>query len=193
MNDMNENLIYLCDLTHTSQGYATELAPYPVACIKSWLLHYSRFPDRFQVEVFKAPQVLLDALVAHEPAVVGFSNYMWNLDISYSIAKEIKALNPETIVIFGGPNYPLEDHAREQWLKDRPAIDAYIIGEGEEPFTYLMDAWQETGDIKQNPDTVISEVSGFSEGFDPPLAHPPCAVVDHTDALRSCSGIKGRH
>ena len=31
---MNRNLLYLFDLTHTSQGYATELTPYPVACIK---------------------------------------------------------------------------------------------------------------------------------------------------------------
>ena len=65
---MNSKLIYLCDLAHTSQGYANELGPYPVACIKSWLLHYSRYPDRFQVEVFKHPQLLLDSLVAHPPA-----------------------------------------------------------------------------------------------------------------------------
>ncbi len=146
---MNNDLIFLCDLTHTSQGYATELTPYPVACIKSWLLTYSKYPDRFQVEIFKDPQEFLDAFLEHQPAVVGFSNYMWNLDLSYSISKEIKSAFPETFIVFGGPNYPLEDHMREQWLKARPAIDLYIIGEGEEPFTALMDSWHETGSLEE--------------------------------------------
>jgi radical SAM superfamily enzyme YgiQ (UPF0313 family) len=145
---MNEELIYLCDLTHTSQGYAAELTPYPIACIKSWLFEYSKYPGRFQVEIFKDPQSFLDAFLEHKPAVVGFSNYMWNLDLTYTISKEIKSAYPETFIVFGGPNYPLEDHMREKWLKSHPAVDMYILGEGEEPFTGLMDAWHETGSLE---------------------------------------------
>jgi len=145
---MNKPLIALCDLTHTSQGYATELTPYAVACIKSWLLTNSRYGDKLQVEIFKDPQKFLDFSHEHRPAVVGFSNYMWNRDLSYSIAKVIKAAYPETFVVFGGPNYPLEDQERERWLKRHPAIDMYMIGEGEEPFTELVDLWQDTGDLE---------------------------------------------
>lgn len=144
---MNTNLIHLCDLTHTSQGYAAELTPYPVACIKAWLLEYSRHRDAIGVELFKDPQRFIDAFVEEQPAVVGFSNYMWNLDISYSIAVEIKKDYPETMILFGGPNYPLEDHKRKIWLEQHPAIDVYILGEGEEPFTNFVDTWLETGDI----------------------------------------------
>ena len=146
---MNKDLIYLCDLTHTSQGYSVELTPYPVACIKSWLLTYSKYPGTFQVELFKDPQEFLDAFLEHQPAVVGFSNYLWNLDLTDTIAKEIKSAYPETFIVSGGPNYPLEDHMREKWLKARPAIDVYMIGEGEEPFTALMDSWQESGSLEE--------------------------------------------
>ena len=142
----NNQLIYLCDLTHTSQGYATELTPYPVGCIKAWLLRYSNYAGQLQAEIFKDPQLFIDAFLDHQPAVAAFSNYMWNLDLSYSIAKEVKAAYPETFIIFGGPNYPLEDTVRERWLKARPAVDMYITGEGEEPFTNVIDAWKESGD-----------------------------------------------
>ena len=146
---MNKDLIFLGDLTHTSQGYSVELTPYPIACIKSWLLTYSKYPGRFQVELFKDPQEFLDAFLEQQPAVVGFSNYLWNLDLTDTICKEIKSAYPETFIISGGPNYPLEDHMREKWLRARPAIDVYMIGEGEEPFTELMDAWYETGSLEE--------------------------------------------
>ena len=149
MNVVNQKLIYLCDLTHTSQGYAAELTPYPVACIKAWVHHYARNRDAFRVELFKDPQQFIDAFLAEQPAVVGFSNYMWNFDLSYSIATEIKRDYPETIVVFGGPNFPLEDHNRERWLRRRPSVDAYLIGEGEEPFTGFVDTWYETRDLEQ--------------------------------------------
>ena len=122
----HQPLIYLCDLTHTTPGYAADMTPYPIGCIKAWLLRYSRYADRLKVEMFKHPQVFIDSFIKHKPAVVGFSNYMWNLDLSYSIAKEIKSAYPDTFIIFGGPNYPLEDHVRESWLKSHPAVDMYI-------------------------------------------------------------------
>jgi len=144
---MNNDLIFLGDLTHTSQGYAAELTPYPIGCLKSYLLEYSGLRSGTQVDLFKDPQMLIDSFLELQPGVVGFSNYMWNLDLSYEIAKRIKAVYPETLIIFGGPNYPLEDHNRESWLLNHPAVDVYIIGEGEQPFTELTDLWRKNRDI----------------------------------------------
>ena len=58
---MNNNLIFLGDLTHTSQGYAAELTPYPIGCLKSYLLEYSGLRNRTHVELFKDPQKLIDS------------------------------------------------------------------------------------------------------------------------------------
>jgi radical SAM superfamily enzyme YgiQ (UPF0313 family) len=143
-------------LTHTSQGYAAELTPYPVACIKAWVLEYARHRNVFTVDLFKHPQQFIDAFRSQTPAVIGFSNYMWNLDLSYSIATEIKRDHPETIIVFGGPNYPLDDVNREAWLRARPNVDAYIIGEGEEPFSAFIDTWYET----RNLEAAVRSASG---------------------------------
>jgi len=67
-----------------------------------------------------------------------FSNYLWTLDLSYLIAKRIKEISPETMVVFGGPNYSIEPEEQDQFLKERPAIDFYVYGEGEEAFYQLL-------------------------------------------------------
>lgn len=147
---MNTDLIVLGDLSHvTPLGYGTETMPYAIGCIKSWLRRYSKHASRCEVGLFKCPQKFIDAFVKDRPAVVGLSNYMWNLDLSYTIAREIKERHPETFVVFGGPNYPLEDQERERWLKTHPAVDVYVSGEGEDPFTKLVDAWYESGDLQE--------------------------------------------
>jgi len=146
---MNPELIALCDPTHTSQGYSAELMPYPIACIKSWLVHNSKHGRNLRIEIFKDPQKFLDFAHAEKPAVIGFSNYMWNRHLAYTMAEVIKAENPKTFVIFGGPNYPLEDTRRQSWLKKHSAVDLYIIGEGEEPFARFVDTWKETGSLDE--------------------------------------------
>lgn len=139
------NLIFLADLTHTAQGYAQELTPYAIACIKSWGHQYSK--HSLEIELFKDPQKFIDSFLIKKPQILGFSNYMWNLDISYSIASEIKKDFPETVIIFGGPNYPLEEHKRKFWLEKYRNVDAYIIGEGEKPFIDFCDTWIDTHQI----------------------------------------------
>jgi radical SAM superfamily enzyme YgiQ (UPF0313 family) len=156
-------LIYLCDLTHVSQGYAIELTPYPIGCLKTWLLNYSRNAARLQIEIFKHPQYFIDAFLEHKPAIVGFSNYMWNLDISYTIAREIKSQFPETFIIFGGPNFPTEAERQQQWLRHYSAVDLYIVGDGEEPFTEIVDLFIESGKEKafrQNIDGCQTLIDG---------------------------------
>ena len=58
-------------------------------------------------------------------------------------------MNPETLIIFGGPNFPLENTKREEWLKERPFIDMYVAGDGEETFTKIVDCWYELKNIEK--------------------------------------------
>lgn len=151
---IKKETILIGDLTHTgSKAYSPNQIPYPVGCIKSYFLKYSKNSENFEIEIFKDPQKFCDAVIEKKPAVVGFSNYVWNLELSSEIAKQIKLQSPETLVIFGGPNFPLEDERRKKWLNDHPFVDLYIIGEGEEPFAQIIDFWCETRDnykTKQN-------------------------------------------
>jgi hypothetical protein len=136
------DLIYLCDLTHTAQGVNAELVPYPIGCIKSYF--HANAKRSAEIELFKYPHALDAAFRARRPALAGFSNYMWNLDLSYTIADAIKRHSPETLIVFGGPNYPLEPKRQEAWLRAHPAVDLYLVGEGERPFLEAAVAWLET-------------------------------------------------
>lgn len=131
---MKKELITICDLTHTATNtYATNLMPYPIASIKSNVLEFSKYKENLEIEIFKHPQEFISAFLSKSPKLVGFSNYVWNLELSYEIAKEIKSRSPETVIVFGGPNFPLDDKSRELWLRAHPSVDLYIIGEAEEP------------------------------------------------------------
>ena len=138
--------IFLCDLTHTSQGINAELIPYAIACIKSD--YHARGKNQADISLYKYPERFAEEFFAVRPQIVGFSNYMWNLDLSYTLASAIKAFAPETLIVFGGPNYPLESHRQEDWLRKHPAVDIHVTGEGEEPFRNIVDTWASTGSIE---------------------------------------------
>ena len=153
MND----IILIADLTHTgSKSYSPNLIPYPIGCIKSHLLEYSTHSSDLSVEIFKDPQKFIDAFLEKKPTVVGFGNYVWNLELSTDLAKEIKSINPETLIVFGGPNFPLENKQREEWLRKRPFVDIYVVGDGEQSFTEIIDIWCETHDINKVKENEIS-------------------------------------
>ena len=138
--------VFLSDLSHTTaQGLTSEFIPYGVGCLKSYYLAHGAARDRYQIRLFQDPEALIAAWLADPPEVLAFSNYSWNRDLSYAIAAEAKRRRPETLVVFGGPNYPLEDPVRLAWLEAHPAVDVYVIGEGEAPFTALLDRYDETG------------------------------------------------
>jgi len=147
--DKKESIL-ICDLTHTgSKSYSPNLVPYPIGCIKSYFLEYSKFSSQFEVEIFKDPQEFIDACFQKKPVIVGFGNYVWNSELSSDVAREIKSLYPQTLIIFGGPNFPLEDQKREEWLREHPFVDIYVVGDGEETFTKIVDFWHETQDIEK--------------------------------------------
>ena len=146
---MSETIL-IADLTHTgSKSYSPNLMPYPIGCIKSYLLEYSTYSSELSVEIFKDPQKFSDTFFNKRPTVVGFGNYVWNLELSTDLAREIKLLNPNTLIVFGGPNFPLENKRREEWLRKRPFVDVYVVGDGEEGFRKIVDEWCKTHDINK--------------------------------------------
>ena len=71
------------------------------------------------------------------PALLGFSNYLWNLELSYEVIRQAKAAAPQTIVVMGGPNYPTDADGQRAFLERYPLVDFYVYKEGEAPFLAL--------------------------------------------------------
>lgn len=166
---MNREKIYLCDLSHRGREYASEYIPLGIGCIKAFLTENSKHANSFEAKLFKDPQKFINSYLKERPGLVGFSNYSWNLDLSTSLAREIKNRDPETFIIFGGPNFPLEEALKAKWLKKFDFVDLYIVGDGEEPFAEVFDIWFET----QNMEAVKeAEIPGCHYLNDGKVYHP---------------------
>ncbi len=134
----NKPLIYLVDLTHTGQIVAANVAPLGIGLIGAYLKRHLSF--NVNLELFKYPKDLDTALNDAFPNIIGFANYSWNCEISYKFTKRIKELSPQTIIIFGGPNYGLTKEEMEEFWSLYPLIDFCLVKEGEIAFVELLEA-----------------------------------------------------
>jgi radical SAM superfamily enzyme YgiQ (UPF0313 family) len=76
---------------------------------------------------------IINWLLDGKTQLIGFTSYMWNIDRNLSLARRIKASNPEITIIMGGPEI-----TREHPILNNPTIDSFVIGEGEQAFVDLL-------------------------------------------------------
>ena len=128
--------VYFIDLTHESGlGLGSDHMPLQIGLIAAYLLQ--ELPDDVDVRLFKFVRDLERAVAERPPWILAASNYMWNIDLEYKIASAVKAAHPETILVFGGPNYPSEPDEQAEWLYRYPNVDIYIYRDGEIPLARL--------------------------------------------------------
>jgi len=135
-NNQKKIIIYLCDLTHTAQQIANDTIPLRIGVLASYL--NKTLADKVKIKLFKYPEDLDKNLKERAPDIIGFSNYIWNSNLNYGFAKRLKKFSKNTIVVFGGPNYPLEREERIKFFKEFPVVDFYIKKEGEVAFANLV-------------------------------------------------------
>lgn len=150
---LSQGRVLLADLTHTGHVIASNVMPLGVGLIAATLLEAEPTTN---VEVFKYPHDLNRALLSGPPDVVGFANYSWNLDISHKFAQRIREVYPETVIVFGGPNYGLDRREIEEFWTRYRALDFYVVREGESAFLTLFRELKSSGfsveDVKRHPD-----------------------------------------
>ena len=132
--------VYLCDLTHVNEGVlSSNVFPLGIGLLGTYLLK-SDIGKYLNVELFKYPHDLTAKLEAcGPPKIIGFANYSWTFEISFAFAQEVKSRWPETVVVFGGPNYGLTDRELSVfWGKAAGVIDFNIVLEGEVAFYKLV-------------------------------------------------------
>ncbi|WP_099364529.1 B12-binding domain-containing radical SAM protein [Fredinandcohnia onubensis] len=76
-------------------------------------------------------------LYRKKPDVIGFSCYIWNIEETIKVIKMLKKINPELVIILGGPEVTYDVH---EWLERIPEVDYIVVGEGEETFKDLLTA-----------------------------------------------------
>lgn len=85
---------------------------------------------------------VLEAVLALRPALVGLSCYIWNITKTLALCRRLKAARPELCVVLGGPEVSC---CPEKVLRENPAVDFILAGEGEESFPAFLRAFFEGG------------------------------------------------
>lgn len=128
--------------------------------------------------------------------VVAFSCYIWNITPTLDTARRIKALNPNTKILLGGPEVSYD----WQEVLARPEVDFIVVGEGEMPFRAFLYAWphvenipnlahkQADGTVRFLADPAIFDVQEFRD-IRPWRHDPPETLVGkvlYVETSRGC-------
>ncbi|HLW64011.1 MAG TPA: radical SAM protein [Gemmataceae bacterium] len=79
-------------------------------------------------------QALVQAIAERNPWLAGFTCYVWNIERTLWICRELRRLRPDLKIILGGPEITFDN----QWVLDSPDYDFAVIGEGEQTFAELL-------------------------------------------------------
>lgn len=85
---------------------------------------------------------ILHGIVEEQPDFIGFSCYIWNINMVKNLIRECKKLLPYSVLWLGGP----EAEANAECLLMKYAqVDGVMYGEGEKVFPKLLQAYSEAG------------------------------------------------
>ena len=73
---------------------------------------------------------VLEQIVAARPAVAGFSCYIWNIDATLDLCRELKRALPDVVIVLGGPEV---SYCAKDVLQNNAEIDYILAGEGRVP------------------------------------------------------------
>lgn len=101
-----------------------------------WLPNESGFdPSKKGNEIKNAFNVIKE----RKPDVVCLTLYVWNSSNSIRLAKKIKEILPNCIIMAGGPE--VEHALGTEYAKKNPYFDYICYGDGEETFQMLLDSF----------------------------------------------------
>ena len=129
--------------TQINNGFAGQYyLPYSIGILQAYVLHNSKKKERYNfISTIYKRELLNDCVKKLKDCqIILLSTYVWNENISLAIAKEIKKIDPDKFIIFGGPSVPDNiDNRTEKFLRKNFFIDVCIHQEGERTVLQLLD------------------------------------------------------
>ena len=114
--------------------------PYTVGCLWSYAVTNSTVANNYRLAGLGLLRDPIDQVVRSldNPAVCGFSTYIWNEQYNLQLAQAIKHRWPDCLIVFGGPNVPNQEQDYRDWRAAAPWIDVTIRYEGEQAFQQML-------------------------------------------------------
>jgi len=109
--------------------------------LKAFFLKYSSYKSFVEIQILQfskntKKEVIIQKILETNPNLIGFSCYMWNINIILEVSKLIKENHKGIEIVLGGPEVSPQD---EEILSKNKFIDYIIRGEGEESFKELVE------------------------------------------------------
>jgi radical SAM superfamily enzyme YgiQ (UPF0313 family) len=141
MNSQKKITVYFGDLVHNYLSAGSYMFPLNIG----FLAAYARkeYGNLLNIELFKYPQELIDAIQKRPPDILSLSNYTWNSHINGEVAKFAKSINPDIFVVFGGPDINLTTDGYRNFFTTHPHVDFYVLCEGEKGFSNIIQKYIE--------------------------------------------------
>lgn len=100
-----------------------------------------KYCNNYNIEILETTindsiDFMLEAIIEKKPDIVGFSCYIWNIEIILNLAENIKKIKPNILIVLGGPE---ASYDAENLIK-KGFIDFVVLGEGEVTFERLLNA-----------------------------------------------------
>jgi radical SAM superfamily enzyme YgiQ (UPF0313 family) len=141
--------VYLADLRHNFAGVlSTDCMPLGVGYMKA-VMDRDLPCDEVRTEVFAYASELAAAIDANPPDVLMVSNYVWNEGLSRFCMRRARQANPHVLNVMGGPNLPVELERQLDWVRRRPEIDVYALGEGDFLASEIVRLYLEAGGSRE--------------------------------------------
>ena len=114
--------------------------PYSIGLLQAYILHHSINPTRYSFQTTIYKRWLLNKCVEKlkNQNIVLFSTYVWNVNISLAIAKKLKKINNNILIIFGGPSVPDKSNI---FLNQNKFIDLVLHQEGERTILDVLEKY----------------------------------------------------
>ena len=128
--------IFLADLTYDTITLSTDVFPLNIGYIASYCKKL--FGNDVELTLFKYIDEIDKAVNENPPDILAMSNYAWCYRISREISKIFSKLNPNGIIVWGGPNFPLDLPSQEIFFSNNSVIDIYVPVEGEIGFANVI-------------------------------------------------------
>ena len=102
---MKKIKVLLADPRHETVGTHSYFVPIGIGYIGSNLLKEFK-NNNLELKLSVEPEEIFSLLEDWRPDIIGISNYVWNTQLSYTICKYAKKMNPDSLCILGGPEFP---------------------------------------------------------------------------------------
>lgn len=111
--------------------------PYTAGCLWAYSQSHDDIQSNFELNqlVWRRDDINLIAEKMKNDAVVGFCTYVWNLQYNLELSRQLRKINPDCIIIFGGPEPAVTDPLI---FEKHPHIDMIVKNEGEITFLSIL-------------------------------------------------------